>query len=181
MEDMRDTIGRNIRILRKQKGYTLQSMSKAIRITHQQLSRIENGGGTSTATLERIAAVLGVDISTLIDEPESTLQRVLPQTKSYISEQLCQQLYNRMYNDVIKVVNDVTLDKFMEDVTEKLIKNKDKIRNLLYTHVGEQSSYTFSPSALVELCQLMFVDFADHAMRLTKVAYEDADDIAEQE
>jgi len=31
------------------------------------------------------------------------------------------------------------------------------------------------------LCQLMFVDFADHAMRLTKVAYEDADDIAEQE
>ena len=69
MEDIKDTIGRNIRILRKQKGQTLQSLSRQIGITHQQLSRIENGSGTSTSTLERIAAILDVDMITLMEEP----------------------------------------------------------------------------------------------------------------
>ena len=45
METIKNTIGNNIRMLRKQRGQTLDSLSRQIGITHQQLSRIEKGGG----------------------------------------------------------------------------------------------------------------------------------------
>ncbi|MBR1931800.1 MAG: hypothetical protein IJ833_10095 [Lachnospiraceae bacterium] len=37
------------------------------------MSRIENGSRTSTSTLERIAAVLGVEMPVLLDEPEAPI------------------------------------------------------------------------------------------------------------
>ena len=176
MEDMRETIGKNIRILRKQRGQSLQSLSKQVGITHQQLSRIENGSGTTNATLQRIAQILAVDIPTLMDEPECTLQRILPQTRNFISDHLCNQMYARVYDEVIKVTNDAAIDKFMVEVIEKLVKDKTTIRNLMCTHAGNKEQYTFTPSALLDFCQLMFVDFADHAMRLSKTDYNNTDD-----
>ena len=173
MEDMKETVGRNIRILRKQKGQTLKSLSGQIGITHQQLSRIENGQGTSTATLERISAVLGVDMKTLIDEPEATLHKVLPQTKNYIPDQLCNQMYAELYANVIKRTNDTAISKFMEEVIEELVKDKAKIRNLMCSHVGDRNHYEFTPSELQDFCQLLFADFADHAIRLSKNNYND--------
>lgn len=173
MEDMKETIGKNIRILRKRKGQTLKSLSNHIGITHQQLSRIENGQGTSTATLERIATVLGVDMKTLIDEPEANLHKAMPQTKNYVPDQLCNQMYADVYANVIKLANDTAIDKFMEEVIEKLVKDKSKIRNLMCSHVGNQSRYEFTPSELQEFCQELFVDFADHAMRLSKNSYDE--------
>ena len=181
MEDIRETIGANIRTLRKQKGQSLQSLSKQVGITHQQLSRIENGSGTTNATLQRIAQLLDVDIPTLMDEPECTLQRILPQTKNFISDQLCNQMYARIYDEVIKVTNDAAIDKFMVEVTEKLVKNKAKIRNFMCTHAGDKEIYTFTPSALLDFCQLLYVDFADHAMRISKTDYTGTDDPTEQE
>ena len=169
---MKETIGRNIRILRNQKGQTLKSLSSRVGITHQQLSRIENGQGTSTATLERIAAVLGVDMKTLIDEPEATLNKALPQTKNYVPDQLCNKMYADLYANVIKLANDTAIDKFMEDVVENLVKDKDKIRNLMCSHVGNHSHYEFTPLELQDFCQLLFVDFADHALRLSKNNYD---------
>lgn len=169
---MKDNIGKNIRILRKQNGHTLQSLSKQIGITHQQLSRIENGSGTSTSTLERIAAILGVDIPILIDEPEATLHRSIQQTRNFIPEQICNAIYAKLYSDVIKPANDTAIDKFMEDVIEQLVKNQSKIRNLMCSHVGKKERYEFSPSELLKFCQELVVDFADHAIRISKNEYE---------
>lgn len=169
MEDIKEIIGKNIRILRKQKGQTLQSLSKQIGITHQQLSRIENGFGTSTATLERICVILGVDMKTLVDEPEATLQNSIPRTKNYISDQTCNEMYAKLYADIIKTTNDIAIDKFMEDVVEHLVKDTGMIRNLMCSHVGTKETYQFSPSELLEFSQLLFVDFAERAMNLSKV------------
>lgn len=173
MEDMKETIGRNIRILRKQKGQTLKSLSSQVGVSHQQLSRIESGQGTSTATLERIATVLGVDMKTLIDEPEANLHKVMPQTKNYVSDQLCNQMYANLYENVIKLANDTAIDKFMEEVVEKLVKDTSKIRNLMCSHVGNRNSYEFTPSELQDFCQALCIDFADHAMRLSKNNYDE--------
>ncbi len=173
MEDMKVTIGKNIRILRKDKGYTLKSLSERVGITHQQLSRIENGQGTATATLERIATVLGVGMATLVDEPEATLHKVLPQTKNYVSDQMCNQMYASLYENIIKPSNDIAIDKFMKEVIEKLVKNQNQIRNLMCSHVGSKDIYTFTPSELQALCQSLFVDFADHALRISRNDYEE--------
>lgn len=168
MDDMRETIGKNIRIIRKSKGLTLQTLSKQIGITHQQLSRIENGLGTSSTTLQRICAVLEVDMKVLIDEPESTLQNSIPRKKSYVSEQFCKKMYARLFEDVIKPTNDIVIDKFMNEVIDKLVKDQRLIRNLMCSHVGNKELYEFTPSELLKFSQQLFVDFVDYAMRLSK-------------
>ncbi len=172
MEDIKTTIGRNIRILRKQKGQTLQSLSRQIGITHQQLSRIENGSGTATATLERIAAVLGVDMKILMDEPEETLQSTIPHTKNFISDQFCNELYAMLFTNIIKPVNDTAVEKFVYEIFDKLVKDRKKIHNMMCTHAGIKTSYQFTETELEDFCQLLFVDFADHALRLSKIDYD---------
>ena len=169
MEDMKDSIGKNIRILRKQRGQTLKSLSEQIGITHQQLSRIENGGGTSTSTLERIAAILGVDMSILIDEPDITLQKSISKNRTYIPEAVCQSMYAKLLTDVIKPANDTALDNYLSEVYEKIVRNKELTRNLMCTHAGKKDNYSFTPAELLAFCQDMFVEFADYATRLAKV------------
>lgn len=181
MEDMKEAIGKNIRILRKQKGQTLQSLSKQIGITHQQLSRIENGSGTSTATLERIAAILDVDMKVLIDEPEATLHKSIQRTRNFIPDQLCNEMYAKIYTDVIKVANDTAIDKFMEVVIQNLVKDTGMIRNLMCSHAGTKTSYQFTPAELLDFSQQLFVDFADYAMRLSKNEYEQETEINSEE
>lgn len=172
MEDIKTTIGKNIRILRKQRGQTLQSLSRQIGITHQQLSRVENGAGTSTSTLERIAAILDVDMKILMEEPEATLKASVPQTKNFVPDQMCSQLYAKLYADIIKPVNDTAVRNFVYEVFDKLVKDKVKIRNLMCAHAGFKSNYQFTKTELEEFCQMMFVDFADHALRFSKTDYE---------
>lgn len=172
MEDIKTTIGKNIRILRKQRGQTLQSLSKQIGITHQQLSRIENGAGTATSTLERIAAVLDVDIKILMDEPEATLKSTISYTRNFVPDQFCNELFMKIYTDIVKPVNDITIERFINEVFEHLVKNRDKIRNLMCAHVGSKVSYEFTAKELEDFCQLLFVDFADHALRLSKNDYD---------
>lgn len=172
MEDIKDTIGRNIRILRKQKGQTLQSLSRQIGITHQQLSRIENGSGTSTSTLERIAAILDVDMKILMEEPETTLKRTVPHTKNFVPDQMCNELYAKLYADIIKPVNDTAVKNFVYEVFDKLVKDKVKIRNLMCAHAGLKTNYQFTKTELEDFCQMMFVDFATHALELSNTDYE---------
>lgn len=173
MEDIKTTIGKNIRILRKQKGQTLQSLSKQIGITHQQLSRIENGSGTATSTLERIAAILNVDMKILMDEPEATLRSSIPYIRNFVPDQMCNELYAKLYADVIKPVNDIVIEKFINDIFEYLVKDRDRICSLIYSHVGLKDSYKFTKEELENFCQLLFVDFTDHALRLSKTNYDD--------
>lgn len=168
MTDIKETIGKNIRILRKQRGQSLQSLAKQVGISHQQLSNIEHGSGTSSITLERIAAILDVDLKILVDEPKATLQNSIPRTKNFVPDQLCNEFYAKLFADVVKVTNDVVIDKFIEEIIEKLVKDKNMIRNLMCSHVGKQESYEFTPSELVEYSHQLFVDFADHVMRLSK-------------
>lgn len=169
MEDMKAVIGKNIRILRKQRGQTLKSLSEQIGMTHQQLSRIENGGGTSTTTLERIAAILDVDMPILMDEPEATLHKSIAKKKNFVSETVCQSMYAKLYSDVIKPANDTAIDNFLEEVYEKIVRNQELTRNLMCTHAGIEETYSFTPSELLAFSQAMFVEFADHATRIAKV------------
>jgi len=176
MQDIKETIGKNIRIIRKSKGLTLQSLSKQVGVSHQQLSRIENGLGTSSSTLERIAAVLEVDIKNLMEEPNETLQNSVPQIKDYVSQQFCNQMYARLYEDVIKPTNDMVLDKFMEDVIEKIVKDTQKIGDLICSRAGKKELYEFTPLELFDFCQQMFVDFASEAMQISKSDYENEEE-----
>ena len=173
---MKETIGKNIRILRKQRGQTLKSLSEQIGITHQQLSRIETGGGTSSTTLERIATILDVDMTVLIDEPEANLHRTIDHTKNYVPETVCQSMYAKLFSDIIKRANDTAIENYLGEVYEKIVRNAELTRNLMTTHAGTKENYYFTSAELFYFCQCMFVEFADYATRLTKVEQDTNDE-----
>lgn len=168
MHDIKETIGENIRIIRKSKGMTLKDLSRLVDISHQQLSRIENGLGTSTITLQRISTVLGIDMSKLLEEPESTLQSSISRTQDFVPENFCKQMYAHLYEDVIKPTNDIVIDKFMEELIDKVVHDQGLIRNRMCMHAGDKEVYEFSPSELLSFSEKMFVDFADFALRLSR-------------
>lgn len=57
------------------KGITVASIAQKTGIPAPTLSRINNGGNTTTDTLEKIAAALDVPISELFEYPEQSLVR----------------------------------------------------------------------------------------------------------
>lgn len=64
-------VGGNIRKLRIERGMTLQSLSAAIELSHQQLQKYETGANRlSAGMLPVIANALGVDMLRLFDGAE---------------------------------------------------------------------------------------------------------------
>ena len=108
----------------------------------------------------------------LMEEPETTLKNFIPQTRNFVPDQMCNELYTKLYTDIIKPVNDITIQKFIYEVLDKLVRDKEKIRNLMCAHVGSKSSYQFTKTELEDFCQRLFFDFADHALRLSKTDYD---------
>jgi transcriptional regulator with XRE-family HTH domain len=53
----------------KEKGITVASIAEKALIPAPTISRIINGGNTTTETLEKIASALGVSISELFENP----------------------------------------------------------------------------------------------------------------
>jgi len=63
------SIGRHIRKQRKQQNRTLDAVAQQVGITKSMLSKIETGKAMpAVATLTRIAAALGVEVSSIIDQ-----------------------------------------------------------------------------------------------------------------
>lgn len=70
------TIGKKIRALRKERGYTLNQLAAMIESDVGNLSRLErNVQGFSQATLDRIASALAVPIATLFVEGEADAEQ----------------------------------------------------------------------------------------------------------
>jgi transcriptional regulator with XRE-family HTH domain len=55
----------------KEKGFTIAEVAKRMGVLPPALSRIINGGNTTTETLERVSNVLGVPIAELFEPPKS--------------------------------------------------------------------------------------------------------------
>jgi transcriptional regulator with XRE-family HTH domain len=68
------TIGTRIRKIRTRHGMTLRHVAEACGVTVSLLSKVENGhAAPSVATLTRIAAALGVEVSFLLSEPSDEM------------------------------------------------------------------------------------------------------------
>ena len=58
--------GTNLRKIRKEKGYTMESLANEADIEYRQLGRIERGEiNTSIITLLRLSEILKIEVSTL--------------------------------------------------------------------------------------------------------------------
>lgn len=69
MKDQLPAIGRNIRYLRRQNGWTLSGLAEKIKICEGPLGRIERGlNAPSAIVIYRLARVFGVQIDTLFAE-----------------------------------------------------------------------------------------------------------------
>lgn len=71
-----DSIGRRLRSARRERGMTLQQVAKGSGLTAAFISQLERGDtSASVSSLVKIAAALGIDITSLFEKPASTLVR----------------------------------------------------------------------------------------------------------
>jgi len=69
MVDVLATIGQNVRRLRSEKGFTLQTLAKRTRLSPSMLSLVERGkAGSSIGTLVVLASALGAEMSDLLGD-----------------------------------------------------------------------------------------------------------------
>lgn len=188
MENIKQIYGRNIKMLRKEKGYTLQFLAQRVGITHQQLSRIENGGGTSSSTLERIATVLAVSVSTLTTDKEPVIQST-SEYKNFVHGNVCEQMYNdvinvfgRTFNRNIQIINDNAIDNFIKEIFEQLQpSNNDKICQIMYKCIDKKDNYYFTHSELLGLCKRFALEYIGEIIQIAKNKSDCIDELEEQE
>jgi len=71
--DVGDVLCRRVRELRKKKGWTLEEMSAACRVSRSMLSEIERGRANPTVVVaHRIAQAFGMALGELIESPAAT-------------------------------------------------------------------------------------------------------------
>ncbi len=75
-ENIYKTIGKNIKLFRKKENLTLNDLSKKTGISASFLSNIESGSKQATLiTLEKIATVLGINLTTLFIKREANIKK----------------------------------------------------------------------------------------------------------
>ena len=75
-DDLQALFGRNFQVARLKNGLTLEDVAAATGMANQSISRIEHGKTNLTlATMKRLAAVVGIDVSEMI-KPLSSHQPI---------------------------------------------------------------------------------------------------------
>jgi transcriptional regulator with XRE-family HTH domain len=70
------SIGRRLRGARQERGLTLRQVAKSSGLTAAFISQLERGDtSASVSSLVKIAAALGIDVTSLFEKPSSTLVR----------------------------------------------------------------------------------------------------------
>jgi transcriptional regulator with XRE-family HTH domain len=70
------SIGRRLRSARQERGLTLQHVAKSSGLTAAFISQLERGDtSASVSSLVKIAAALGIEVTSLFEKPSSTLVR----------------------------------------------------------------------------------------------------------
>lgn len=132
-----NVIGKKIKELRRKKDMTQQELAEATGFTKSLISKIENGQtGSAVATLSKIAAVLGVTLSWLLQE-ESDAELIImkeAQRKTIEAGEEASYLYQSLAN--------LSTNSKIEPVIVTVIPGKDNIQP--YTHEEDEFIYILS-------------------------------------
>ena len=159
----KEIIGYNIRLYRKQRGLTLRSLSSQIGISYQQLSRIENGGGTSSTTLERIADILDIPIENLFQDPKRTKRNISKSHRYLLPERIQEAMNQTFYREILKPVNDSILETILEDYQKQayqlMTKNTFLEKYLSSKIKPKQNNISFSEEELFQFSKELLINF----------------------
>ena len=102
-------LSENIRNLRKQKGYTQETLAQALNIVRQTVSKWEKGYSVPDAEqLEQLADLFEVPVSDLLDKPSETpeepseLEKISAQL-AILNEQMAREVARRKRSRKIKI------------------------------------------------------------------------------
>ena len=91
------TLGQRIQKIRKEKGFSQEEIAEALGVSRQAVSKWENGiSSPDTENLIALAALLGVDISELVSEPEG---------KASVEENNSQEKRNIPWTKIVLVIS----------------------------------------------------------------------------
>lgn len=150
-----ERLGKNIRTIRKQKGFTQQYIASKVGVTKQTICKIEKYGSANQTTIQRIANALFVDVKELY-EPLKT-QKTLCEVNDFVTiDERDATLYEQCA-PIIKHINDIVAKRFAEKIKERCTFTTDEFNQFLKKNGYQSNSY--SPKELYEICQKLYTEF----------------------
>lgn len=156
MNDFKKELGSRIRRIRKEKGLTLEEMAKATGITNSALSKIERGAvSVSAENLSLISRVLGVSNDFLLyGEAYLTSVPISETNDKFTSDSCLQEMTDRASVEDDKIKKSPLFKRF-QDLTIKCL-------------IGENSSVSLDPEALMNLFKASAALFADPSIKVSE-------------
>lgn len=132
---MFEVIGRNVREERISHGWSQRFVASQLNISHQSISRLENGHPVSSHLLKKVTGLLQVSLSDLYQEqknnekfkyriPDDVMKRMILNS---------QPLVEAIYNESIL--------RFKQELKRNSVLLNDDITQLIKEYFGERKSY----------------------------------------
>lgn len=135
---MFEIIGRNVREARLSHGWSQRFVAEQINISHQSLSRLENGYPVSSNLLKKIAGFLQIPLNALYKEETVTDESYVSIPDNVMTKLIlnCQPLVDAIYQESVL--------RYKHQLKQNGILLQKDIENLVAQYFSNKTSYSMS-------------------------------------
>jgi transcriptional regulator with XRE-family HTH domain len=121
-----ETFGQRFARLRKEKGYTQETIAEKLKVSPQAVSKWETDSSLPDITLlSSISDLLGVTTDELLGRKAEEAKVVTPQSEEEINKRILRIKINSQEGDIVKVNLPISLVRLMIDSGAKISSNKE--------------------------------------------------------
>lgn len=135
---MFDIIGKNIRDARLSRGWSQRFVAGQLNISHQTISRLENGCPVSSHMLKKIAGLLQIPLSDVYKEQPLKNESVVSIPDEVMSKMIlnCQPLVECIYHESVL--------RYKAQLKQQAVLLQEDIESLIAQYLNHKASYSLS-------------------------------------
>lgn len=135
---MFDVIGKNIREVRQARSWSQRFVAEQINISHQSLSRLENGNPVSSHLLKKVAGFLQIPLNELYKVEATTTERTI----SIPDDVMTKLILNSQ--SMVEVIYQESVLRYKRQLKQDGILLQKDIENLIAQYFSNKISYSMS-------------------------------------
>lgn len=135
---MFDVIGKNIREARQARGWSQRFVAEQINISHQSLSRLENGYPVSSHLLKKVAGFLQISLNELYKEEATTIKRTVAIPDNVMAKLILNS------QPIVESIYQESVFRYKHQLKQDGILLQKDIENLIAQYFSNKTSYSMS-------------------------------------
>lgn len=135
---MFDVIGKNIREARQTRGWSQRFVAEQINISHQSLSRLENGYPVSARLLKKVAGFLQIPLNELYKEETTATENIV-----FIPDNVMAKLILNS-QPMVEAIYQESVLRYKHQLKQDGILLQKDIENLIAQYFSNKTSYSMS-------------------------------------